>query len=45
MVGAIAGDDLVPAGDHAGDLDGVLVRLGPAQGKECLLQVPGRDLG
>ena len=45
MVGAVAGDDLVAAGDRPGQLDGVLVRLRAAKGEEDLVDVPGEQLG
>src|SRR5207247_6854726 len=35
----------ISAGDGLGDLDGVLVRLGPAQGEEELLDVTREELG
>ncbi len=45
VVGAIAGEDLVPAGVVAGELDRVLDRLGAAEGEEDLVEVAGQDLG
>ena len=45
VVGAIAGEDLVPAGDVAGELDGVLDRLRTAKREEDLIHVARQDLG
>ena len=45
VVGAVAGEDLVAAGVVAGELDGVLDRLGAAEREEDLVQVAGQDLG
>ena len=45
VVGAVAGEDLVPAGVVAGELDRVLDRLGAAEREEDLVQVAGQDLG
>jgi len=45
MVGTVARDDLVAAGERARHLDGVLVGLGAAIGEEAHLQVAGRHLG
>ncbi len=44
VVGAVPGDDLVPAGVEAGELDGVLVRLRAAVREERDGEVAGRDL-
>ena len=45
VVRAIAGEDLVAAGRVAGELDGVLDRLGAAEREEDLVHVAGQDLG
>ena len=45
VVGAVARDDLVAAGDHAGELDRVLVRLGAAVREERDREIAGRHLG
>ena len=44
VIGAVASQDLVPAGVLARQLDGVLVGLGPAVGEEHHVQVAGREL-
>ena len=45
VVRPVARQDLVPAGDESGQLDGVLVGLGAAVGEEEDVDVAGRDLG
>jgi hypothetical protein len=45
VVGAIARDDFVAAGEEAGDLDGVLVGFGAAVGKEKGVEVAGGNFG
>ncbi len=44
VVAAVAGQDLRPAGEVAGELDGVLDRLRAAEREEDLVQVAGQDL-
>ena len=43
VVGAVAGDDLVLARIHAGDLEGGLVGVGSGGGEEELVEVGGED--
>src|SRR4029079_2362986 len=45
VVGAVPSEDLVPAGVVAGELDGVLDRVGAAEVEEDLVEVAGQDLG
>ena len=45
VIGAVARDDLVAAGDHPGELDGVLVRLRATVREERDREVAGRHLG
>ena len=45
VIRAVAGHDLLATGELAGQLDGVLVRLGAAVGEEEDVDVAGRDLG
>ena len=45
VVGPIAGEDLVPAGRVARELDGVLDRLGATEREEDLVHVARQDLG
>ena len=44
MVGAVAGDNLLAAGVHPGDLDGVLIGIGPGVGEEDLSEPCGEFL-
>ena len=44
MIGAVTSDDLLPAGEHAGNLDGILIRLRATQRKEALFQIARCDL-
>src|SRR5438105_11079368 len=45
VVGAVARNDLVPAGDPARHLDRILVCLGAAKGEEDFVDVAGQQLG
>src|SRR2546430_10983070 len=45
VIGAVARNDLVAAGDPAGHLDGVFVGLGAGEGEEHLIDVAGEQLG
>ena len=42
VIGAVAGDDLVLSGDHAGDFEGRLVGLGAAGGEEEFFDAGGQ---
>ena len=44
MIGAVASQDLVPAGVEASDLDRIFVGFGSPQGKEGFLEISRRDL-
>src|SRR5262249_35868952 len=45
VVAAILGKDLRPAGDHAGEDEGLVVRLAAAVDEEALSQIAGGELG